>query len=106
MPRQRMDGNAGAHRRTTEVRIEPPCRLRVSVRLQVGALAAAQPDSGELHLFRRLPPCHARHYGMPDLASKTKSALPGSKGGGEFKCLQGWSVNPGTRSQSKHYGYR
>ncbi len=37
-------------------------------------------------------------------ASTTKSALPGSKGGGELKCLQGWSVNPGTRFQSKYYG--
>ena len=33
LPRQRMNGKASAHRRTAKVRIGPPCRLRVSVRL-------------------------------------------------------------------------
>ena len=33
LPRQRINGKASAHRRTAKVRIGPPCRLRVSVRL-------------------------------------------------------------------------
>ena len=33
LPRQRINGKAGAHRRTAKVRIDPPCRLRAQVRL-------------------------------------------------------------------------
>ena len=37
--------------RTAEVRIDPSCRLRVSVRFQVGALATVQPGFGESKRF-------------------------------------------------------
>ena len=91
-----MDGNAGAHRRATEVRIDAPCRFRISVRLQVGALAAAQPGSGELHLFRRLPPCHARHYGMPDLLPRRNQRFPARR------AAENSSVSKAGRSTQAH----
>ena len=52
LPRQRINGKAGAHRRKAKVRIDPSRRLRAQVRPQVGAQATAKPASGELNLLR------------------------------------------------------
>ena len=61
MPRQRIDGKAGAHRRAGKVRIGPPCRLRAPVRLQVGAPRAVQSIPANRTPCSVLPPCSARN---------------------------------------------
>lgn len=81
MPRRRRNGKAGAHRRTAKVRIDPACRLRVSARLQVGALATVQPNSA-----RTASPCaaHPRNFCMPGnnrrVISNTETSLKRGKG--------------------------
>ena len=97
LPRRRINGKAGAHRRTAKVRIDPPCRLRVTVRLQVGARATVQPASGGLNPCPPQP-CSARTPWDAKPASKTKQRFVARAPTGKPKASPRPAGQPAARS--------
>ena len=104
LPRQRINGKAGAQRRTAKVRIDPPCRLRAQVRLQVGARTTLQPDSGEPNLLPGAAAMLRPHAVGIQTGFQDETALRGSDDGGQAAVSPRLVGPTGRTIHGRHYG--